>query len=718
MPSPYPDWIGSVSSAANVFTDTPPEGLMRESIAYIVAVLAIVFRVAMAGAKPPTLPAMPDTTPPGKPHFDTEGAKVGEQLPAVMVYSLRGKPLLLERAWEEHARRGMHATLLITASYTCPKSRGTYPQAAAMSKLLEGKVGLTFIYVVEAHPAIDPSPYSGVEDVKHQNQLDHVLCRQPRTLQQRIDLAMQFRKRLTVAAPILIDSMDNLAWKSIGGGPNMGVLVDENGIVLARQGWFDAESMKRAAQAFIAVSQETAATRPLVIGEPAEADAARHGDLVAVKAQLAKMPGLARKVLSFEPRGLAGDRTLLHYAIDPDDFQDGPHLEIAKLLIQQGADVNLQTDHVPTPLHLAAKRGSLDIAKLLVERGADVNARAHDYGPTPLQESLIYGHQDVAEFLVQSGAKSNFFTEVARGDVQGVDAKISTDPSIILRPDGFGRPPLAYAAAAGQLRMAEHLLAAGARDVPRDFYRNRDDRTAICWAVRTKNLAMIRLLCEAGDDPNLVNDAVKADALDVLRELLAHHADLNHEDMSGFGPLHYAAMEDQSDMARALLAAGADANAPTAIDLGPCGSGSSQMETPLHLAAQMGSQDMVRLLIRYGAKVASLDAAAKTPLHLAARGSDDPAKVVAVMKALLAAKAEINAKDFAGQTPLDDAIDASQYADHPDPAVVQFLKAHGAKPGASVAGPNPAGPVSPAGYSPYTAQEPEHDLDPSDEQQP
>jgi ankyrin repeat protein len=50
------------------------------------------------------------------------------------------------------------------------------------------------------------------------------------------------------------------------------------------------------------------------------------------------------------------------------------HLEIVKLLLEHGADVNAKTAY-ETALHLAAGEGHLEIVKLLLEHGADVNAK-------------------------------------------------------------------------------------------------------------------------------------------------------------------------------------------------------------------------------------------------------------------------------------------------------------------------------------------------------
>jgi hypothetical protein len=40
--------------------------------------------------------------------------------------------------------------------------------------------------------------------------------------------------------------MDNASWQALGKAPNLGLLIDEHGIVKVRQGWFDAMGMASA----------------------------------------------------------------------------------------------------------------------------------------------------------------------------------------------------------------------------------------------------------------------------------------------------------------------------------------------------------------------------------------------------------------------------------------------------------------------------------------
>jgi len=79
--------------------------------------------------------------------------------------------------------------------------------------------------------------------------------------------------------------------------------------------------------------------------------------------------------------------------------------DIAKVLATEYAkDVNSQSFHgAVTPLHLASRKGHVDMARMLVECGADVSAQAKD-GTTPLHLASSRGHVDVAWMLVEHSA--------------------------------------------------------------------------------------------------------------------------------------------------------------------------------------------------------------------------------------------------------------------------------------------------------------------------
>ena len=61
-----------------------------------------------------------------------------------------------------------------------------------------------------------------------------------------------------------------------------------------------------------------------------------------------------------------------------------------------------------TPLSCAICSGKIDIAKLLVTKGADINLK--DGGPykrTPIFYASKHGHKDIAELLIKNGADLN-----------------------------------------------------------------------------------------------------------------------------------------------------------------------------------------------------------------------------------------------------------------------------------------------------------------------
>lgn len=72
--------------------------------------------------------------------------------------------------------------------------------------------------------------------------------------------------------------------------------------------------------------------------------------------------------------------------------------DIARTLIEHGADVNGKAANDLTALHTAAARGNLEAAKLLLEHGADRNAASTD-GKTPIDYAEERNQPEMVEFL-------------------------------------------------------------------------------------------------------------------------------------------------------------------------------------------------------------------------------------------------------------------------------------------------------------------------------
>ncbi|MBP6851551.1 MAG: ankyrin repeat domain-containing protein [Rhodoferax sp.] len=76
------------------------------------------------------------------------------------------------------------------------------------------------------------------------------------------------------------------------------------------------------------------------------------------------------------------------------------HLDLAKLLISRGADVN-KTGWAP--LHYAATRGHLAVMNLLLENHAYIDASSPN-GTTPLMMAAFYGTPSAVKLLLEAGA--------------------------------------------------------------------------------------------------------------------------------------------------------------------------------------------------------------------------------------------------------------------------------------------------------------------------
>ncbi len=59
-----------------------------------------------------------------------------------------------------------------------------------------------------------------------------------------------------------------------------------------------------------------------------------------------------------------------------------------------------------TPLHLASEQGQVDLARMLIECGADPMAKTYDE-KTPLHLASEWGRVDIARILIERGAKVN-----------------------------------------------------------------------------------------------------------------------------------------------------------------------------------------------------------------------------------------------------------------------------------------------------------------------
>lgn len=76
----------------------------------------------------------------------------------------------------------------------------------------------------------------------------------------------------------------------------------------------------------------------------------------------------------------------------------GNYTDIARMLVENGANVNVKQQAGATPLHSAAQNGNLDLLILLLEHGAETNARMEG-GKMPADLAREKGFKEIADIL-------------------------------------------------------------------------------------------------------------------------------------------------------------------------------------------------------------------------------------------------------------------------------------------------------------------------------
>ena len=343
----------------------------------------------------------------------------------------------------------------------------------------------------------------------------------------------------------------------------------------------------------LVMSTSAAAGTAADTGRPPLVAAAKNGDLDALRALIQQRAD----VNAADDDGT----TALHWASHLDD------LDSAGLLLRAGANVNAANDLGATPLWVACENGSATLVRVLLQAGADPNL-ALLLGETPLMVASRSGSADVVEQLLLKGADVN--ARAARGQTALMWAAAQRHPEVV--------KTLLSKGADVNIRSKEwsQVMAVPPHGVPlynRAIPHGGD--TALLFAARSGDLPAAALLVAAGAN---VNDAdawgVSATVLaahsgfgDLVAWLLERGADPNAA-AAGFTALHAAIMHRDAAMVSALVAAGADPNAPLKTWT-PTRRSSKDYNfapelvgaTPYWLAARFSQPEVMRLLLKHGA---------------------------------------------------------------------------------------------------------------------
>ena len=157
-------------------------------------------------------------------------------------------------------------------------------------------------------------------------------------------------------------------------------------------------------------------------------------------------------------------RSALHCAVD------GKYPDVAKVLIDAGADIEAKNNLGRSPLHWASENGELALVKILVRAGAEVRV-ADNEGDTCLTLAAYFGETETVRYLVslpevdmnQRGLSGRTALHNAVLKVHAAMVELLIDAGAdIETKDEMGRSPLHVACRSGELAVVKMLVEAGA----------------------------------------------------------------------------------------------------------------------------------------------------------------------------------------------------------------------------------------------------------------
>jgi ankyrin repeat protein len=347
--------------------------------------------------------------------------------------------------------------------------------------------------------------------------------------------------------------------------------------------------------------------RLLKAGARANANTAANGETALMTAARAGNVDIVTMLLEggAEPnaRLTTSAQTALMWAVSES------HLDIVRLLIARGADVHARSKNGFTPMLFAAQQGNVEIARALIAAGVGVNAEGD--GEAPLAIAIDSFRVPFALFLLEQGASPNIWTrrgETALHAALSVGGRrIGFDPDAVLRePANKGKLIAALLARGADPNVRAKRVplrsnaGAGSSDAAKEadnfgVTRTRRGATPFWVAAENADVASMRLLVEAGANPNVAAD-------DGTTALMAA-AGLGH---AGDRYERFWSPARAAEAVAFLVEHGADVNATNEAGF-----------TALHGTAFVGADAAIEYLVKHGANINAQDFMKRTPYRIA-----------------------------------------------------------------------------------------------------
>ncbi|OGM48268.1 hypothetical protein ABOM_002077 [Aspergillus bombycis] len=357
------------------------------------------------------------------------------------------------------------------------------------------------------------------------------------------------------------------------------------------------------------------------------------------------------------------------------------NLEIMRLLVCAGADVELCRHPGESPLSIAASSGCTDLVQYLIESGAKVDGAGGMDEPalTPLHSAAAEGCLEVVQQLLDGKASINAIGIDDIGNVTGMRvtalqlaSAYGHDLVVRLLLDNGANPMLASDKNESPLYLAllrQHVSVV--RTLLKTELLDTDIQYFLHTAVQVDDTDLVKLVLEMSGLTDVGQSLFYAllsitsdnDIEDEMVPFLLRQGVPHNSTIEGFTALHVAAIRGHIKSVKALLSHGADITTTN-----------EQGRTAVHLAASCRRLDVLWLFQNLGLLSPSIleqrDEAGKTALHCAIEKTIDlPTRVAAeesvedeqleVIKLLVSEGADTNARTLTGEAPLHLLVNAA-----------------------------------------------------------
>lgn len=285
------------------------------------------------------------------------------------------------------------------------------------------------------------------------------------------------------------------------------------------------------------------------------------------------------------------------------------HYDIAKLLIENNADVNAEEEQA---IRLASYAGNYNMVKMLIDNGAHCNVNARLTQPIIIASER--GHYDVVKLLLENGASVKYgrtplYQAVIRNNFDMVKLLLKYDAGVV--GEYKADHSIANAILDGHFDIAKYIVKyiSDHPSGPEKMYYPLSIASAYGYYEMVKFILDNGVVFDIrGEHINPMFCAIEFGNLDIVKLFVQYGFDVNKERSgSHMLPLRVASYYGQNDIIKYLLDIGAniDGNYENIEDDG---------ETPLYEAASAGNLESVKLLVEKGAKI---NMSFKNPLNAA-----------------------------------------------------------------------------------------------------